>query len=177
MARKPLPPPKALRRMRGFEPAFGLMRDPVRAAGEARGFAIARLVTHWPEVVGDELAAMTRPVKISYGREGLGATLVLLVAAAQAPMVQMQERRIRERVNAVYGYNAIGRIHMTQTAPVGFAEGQADFTHAPKARSEDRPADPAIVAKAHETAAPIRDEALRQALERLAQNILTRKKT
>ena len=176
MARKPLPPPKALRRMRGFEAAFGLMRDPVRAAGEARGFAIARLVTHWPEVVGDELAAMTRPVKVSYGREGFGATLVLLVAAAQAPMVQMQERRIRERVNAVYGYNAIGRIHMTQTAPTGFAEGQADFTYAPKAKPE-APPDPAILAKAHETAAPIRDEGLRLALEKLAQNILTRRKT
>lgn len=175
MARKPLPPPKALRRMRGFESAFGLMRDPVRAAGETRGFAIARLLTHWPEVVGDELAAMTRPVKVTYGREGLGATLVLLVAAAHAPMVQMQERRIRDRVNAVYGYAAIARIHMTQTAPTGFAEGQADFTHAPKARTEPTP-DPAILAQAHETAAPIRDDALRLALEKLAQNILTRRK-
>lgn len=175
MARKPLPPPKSLRRMRGFEPAFGLMRDPVRVAGEARGFAVARLLTHWPEVVGDELASMTRPVKVSYGREGLGATLVLLVAAAHAPMVQMQEARIRERVNAVYGYSAISRIHMTQTAPIGFSEGQADFSHAPKSKPAPAPS-PEILADARETAAPIKDQALRDALERLAQNILTRKK-
>lgn len=173
MARQPLPPPKATRRMRGFEPAFGLMHDPVRAAGEARGFAVARLLTHWPDVVGDDLSRVTRPVKVSYGREGMGATLVLLVASAHAPLVQMQERRIRDRVNAVYGYHAITRIHMTQTAPVGFAEGQAEFTSAPKAA---RAPDPQIAAQAAETAAPIRDDALRAALERLAQNILTRKK-
>ncbi|MFT4150992.1 MAG: DUF721 domain-containing protein [Paracoccaceae bacterium] len=175
MARPTPPSPKATRRMRGFEAAFGLMRDPVRAAGEARGFAVARLLTHWPDVVGEELARVTRPVKVSYGREGFGATLVLLVASAHAPIVQMQERRIRDRVNAVYGYNAIARIHMTQTAPVGFAEGQAEFTPAPKAAP--RAPDPQIVAQAAETAAPIRDDALRAALERLAQNILTRKKS
>ncbi len=176
MARKALPPPNASRRMRGFESAFGLMRDPVRAAGETRGFAVARLLTHWTEAVGEDLAAITRPVKVSYGREGFGATLVLLVAAAHAPMIRMQEARIRERVNAVYGYAAIARIQMTQTAPVGFAEGQADFTHAPKAATPARP-DPAIRAEAEATAAPIRDEALRLALERLAENILTRRKT
>lgn len=176
MARQPLPPPNSSRRMRGFEPAFGLMRDPVRAAGESRGFAVARLLTHWADVVGEDLARVTRPVKVSYGREGMGATLVLLVASAHAPLVQMQERRIRDRVNAVYGYAAVARIHMTQTAPVGFAEGQADFTHAPKAEAP-RPLDPQVADRAAETAAPIRDEALRAALERLAQNILTRRKT
>lgn len=176
MARKSLPPPNASRRLRGFEPAFGLMRDPVRAAGETRGFAVARLLTHWTEVVGEDLAAVTRPVKVSYGREGFGATLVLLVASAHAPMVKMQEMRIRDRVNATYGYAAITRIHMTQTAPTGFAEGQAEFGHAPKAASA-APRDPVIAAKAAETAAPIRDEGLRQALERLAENILTRRKT
>ena len=41
--------------------------------------------------------------------------------------------RLKERVNAVYGYAAITRIHLTQTAATGFAEGQAEFTPAPKA--------------------------------------------
>lgn len=178
MARAPAPPPAAPkpageRRMRGFEAAFGFMQDPVRRAGESRGFAVARLLTHWAEVVGDDLARTTRPVKVSYGREGLGATLTLLTTGAQAPMVEMQKDRIRERVNAVYGYNAIARIHITQTAPTGFAEGQAEFTPAPKAPP---PPDPAILAKAAQTAAPIQDPGLRSALEALAQNILNRRK-
>lgn len=159
--------------MRGFEPAFGLMTREVRAAGEKRGFAVARLLTHWEEVAGPDLAAVTRPVKVGYGREGMGATLTLLVQGAAAPMVEMQKERLRERVNAVYGYNAISRIVLTQTAPVGFAEGQAEFRPAPKAAP---PEDPALVASARKTAEGVGDDGLRAALERLAQNILTRRK-
>lgn len=173
MAKAPLPSPSASRRMRGFESAFGFMSDTVRHTGETRGFAIMRLLTHWPEIVGEDLARTTRPVKVGYGREGLGATLTLLTTGAQAPMVEMQKDRIRAKVNAIYGYNAISRIHITQTAPIGFAEGQAEFMPAPKSAKAP---DPAIVAKAAETAAPIADPGLRSALEALAQNILNRRK-
>lgn len=157
--------------MRGFEPAFGLMKDSVRTAGESRGFAVARLLTHWPEVAGEEMARKTRPVKIGYGKGGMGATLTLLVKAAEAPMVQMALPVLKERVNAVYGYAAISHIHLTQTAATGFAEGQAEFTPAPKAA---RQPDPTVQAKARETADGIADPGLRSALEQLAQNILTR---
>jgi hypothetical protein len=171
--RRPTSMPHAERRMRGFEPAFGLMTRDLRTAGEKRGFAVARLLTHWEEVAGADLATVTRPVKVGYGREGMGATLTLLVQGAMAPVVEMQKERLRERVNAVYGYNAISRILLTQTAPVGFAEGQAAFKPAPKAAIQP---DPAVLAKAQETAHDVADDGLRAALERLAQNILSRRK-
>ena len=174
MARSPSPPPSPQRRMRGFEAAFGFMKNPVRAAGEARGFAVARLLTHWAEVVGDDMAAATRPVKVTYGREGFGATLVLLTTGPMAPMIEMQKERIRTKVNGVYGYNAISRIVLTQTAPIGFSEGQAEFSAKPKAPA---PIDPEIKAEASEVAAPISDPGLRAALETLAENILNRRKT
>jgi hypothetical protein len=174
MPRSPVPSSGLSRRMRGFEPAFGLMKEPVRVAGESRGFAVARLLTHWAEVVGEDLARATRPVKVGYGREGFGATLTLLTTGAMAPMIEMQKEKIRARVNAIYGYNAISRVVLTQTAPIGFAEGQAEFTPAPKA---PKPVDPAIRAAAAETAAPIHDPGLRAALEALAENILNRRKT
>lgn len=158
--------------MRGFEPAFGLMKDSVRTAGESRGFAVARLLTHWAEVAGTEMAAKTRPVKIGYGKAGVGATLTLLVRAAEAPMVQMALPVLKERVNAVYGYNAISHIHLTQTAATGFAEGQAEFSPAPKAAPKP---DPAVQARAQATAEGVADPGLRTALEQLAQNILTRR--
>lgn len=171
MSRKPLPSPSAEHRMRGFEPAFGLMKSAVRAAGESRGFAVARLLTHWAEVAGEDMARRTRPVKIGYGKGGLGATLTLLVRASEAPMVQMALPQLKERVNAVYGYAAIQHIHLTQTAATGFAEGQAKFTPAPKA---PKPTDPAVTAKAATVAEGVSDPGLRRALEQLAQNILTR---
>jgi len=159
--------------MRGFEPAFGLMTHQVRTAGESRGFAVAKLLTHWEEVAGPDLAAVTRPVKVGYGREGMGATLMLLVRGAAAPMVEMQKDALRARVNAVYGYNAIARITLTQTAPTGFAEGQAQFRPAPKAAPAP---DPALAAAAHDAAMGVKDTGLRTALEQLGQNILTRDK-
>ena len=78
---------------------------------------------------------------------------------------------LKERVNAVYGYAAINHIHLTQTAPTGFAEGQAEFTPAPKKPAQP---DPAVQAQAEEAADGVADPALRTALEQLAQNILTR---
>lgn len=167
------PRPKApARRMRGFEAAGGLLRERIRTAGETRGFAVSRLLTHWPEVVGEEIAAQTLPVKIGYSKGGFGATLTLLVRGASAPMLQMQLPRIRDKVNAVYGYNAIARVILTQTAPTGFAEGQAQFTPAPKRAAPPPP--PEVLARAAASAEPIADEGLRSALERLAQNVLTR---
>ena len=171
MARNPLASPNPEHRMRGFEPAFGLMKDVVRTAGESRGFAVTRLLTHWVEVAGEEMARKTRPVKIGYGKGGMGATLTLLVKASEAPMVQMALPVLKERVNAVYGYNAINHIHLTQTAATGFAEGQAEFTPAPKAAKTP---DPATTAKAQAVAEGVADPSLRSALEQLAQNILTR---
>lgn len=171
MSRKPLPLPSASHRMRGFEPAFGLMKDVVRSAGESRGFAVARLLTHWAEVAGADLARKTRPVKIGYGKGGMGATLTLLVRAAEAPMVQMALPVLKERVNAVYGYAAVSHIHLTQTAATGFAEGQAEFTQAP---NPAKAPDPAARAKAQTVTEQVADAGLRAALEQLAQNILTR---
>ena len=177
MARKPSSPADAppSRRMRGFEPASGLLSRRIQKAGEARGFAITRLLTHWAEVAGPELAPITRPVKVGYTREGMGASLTVLVSAVHAPMVEMSRERLRSRVNAVYGYNAISRILLTQTAPTGFADGQASFEPAPasKAQAELPPPSPAAQA----VAADVADEGLRRALAQLAENVLSRKRT
>ncbi|MGV8955987.1 MAG: DUF721 domain-containing protein [Cypionkella sp.] len=174
MARTPTPPPTAKRRFRGFEATSGLLRDQIRKVGESRGFAVARLLTHWDEIAGPQMASITRPVKVGYGREGMGATLTLLTTGSNAPMIEMQKEQLREKVNGVYGYAAISRIILTQTAATGFAEGQAQFSHAPLAKSAPTPA---VKQEAATLAAPVKDDALRNALESLAQNFLTRRKS
>lgn len=158
------------RRSRGFQRASGLLATRIRKAGEGRGFAVSRVLTHWPEVVGAEIASLARPVKVSYGREGLGATLTLLCAGAAAPLVQMRLEEIREKVNACYGYAAIARLRLTQSAGgvSGFAEAQTGYTVEPRPRPESE-------ARAREVAEGIDDPALRAALERLARNILSKK--
>lgn len=164
----------AKRRARGFEAASGLLKERIRRAGESRGFAVSRLLTHWAEIVGEETAAMARPVKVGYGREGLGATLTLLTTGAAAPVLQMQLPRIREKVNACYGYNAIARVTITQTAPTGFAEGQVRFAPAPKTAA---PPDPAIRRRAETLSGEVHDGQLRAALEALGEKVLSRSRT
>jgi len=159
--------------MRGFERTAGLLQTRIRQVGEKRGFAESRLLTHWAEFVGEDTARIARPIKVSYGRGGFGATLTLLTTGAQAPMLQADLPRIQKRVNACYGYAAISHIRITQTAPTGFSEGQASFTPAPKAQPRQAPE---ITQAARDVAAPVRDDGLRQALEALAQNVISKAK-
>ena len=160
---------------RGFKRTSSLLRESVRQASASRGFAATRLLTHWQEVAGPEIARTARPVDVTYGRQGAGATLTVLTTGAQAPMLEMQKETLRDRVNAVYGYNAISRIRVTQTAPTGFAEGQVSFEHR-KTAPKIAPADPAIRTEAEGIVAPVTDMQLREALELLAKNVLTRSK-
>ncbi|WP_353474442.1 DciA family protein [Salipiger sp. H15] len=157
----------------GFAKTSGLLNAQIRKASESRGFAQSRLLTHWDEIVGADIAAMARPVEVSYARQqGLGATLTLLTTGANAPLLEMQKEQLREKVNAVYGYNAIARVRITQTAATGFAEGRVAFGHAPKAEKPEP--SPEIKAEAHRVAEDIHDEGLRAALERLAGNVISK---
>jgi hypothetical protein len=122
--------------------------------------------------VGEATASVATPVKVSYGREGLGATLSILTTGAQAPMLEMQKDQIREKVNACYGYRAIAKVRITQTAPTGFAEGQVAFAPAPI--KESVAPDPAWVQAAQTMAHGVADDGLRVAIERLATNVITK---
>ncbi|WP_306114800.1 MULTISPECIES: DUF721 domain-containing protein [unclassified Roseovarius] len=160
---------------RGFTRTSSLLKKRIRRASESRGFSESRVLTHWAEIVGADIAAIARPVEVSYGRQGLGAALTVLTTGAQAPMLEMQKEKLREKVNAVYGYNAISRIRITQTAPTGFADGKVSFDHRPT-KQPSTPADPAARKAAADLTAPIDDMSLRSALEALGQNILSKPK-
>jgi hypothetical protein len=161
---------KVTRRSRGFERASGLVARRVRMASEGRGFAVARVLTHWAEVVGPEIAALARPVKVGYGRDGFGATLTLLATGAAAPLVQMRLPEIRDRVNACYGYAAISHLKVTQTAAEGFAEAQAAYAPPPPSHAPRPEAEAAARDAAHEIA----DPGLRAALTRLGGHVLSK---
>lgn len=168
------PAPKRL--AKGFVQTGGLLGQRIRQAGEKRGFAETRLLTQWTEVAGPAVASVAQPVKVSYGAHGLGATLTLLTTGANAPMLQMQVPAIIERVNACYGYNAIRKIRITQTAPTGFAEGAASFD--PKPAPATTP--PTVSAEKKQAidseVADVADPDLRKALSLLGTNVLTHPK-
>lgn len=158
----------------GFSRASSLVQTRIRTASEQRGFAVTRLLTHWPEVVGTATAQIATPVNVSYGKGGMGATLTLLTTGAQAPMLEMQKEQIREKVNACYGYRAIARVRVTQTAPTGFADGRVAFTPAPMAQKTP---DPAARSAARALSEDVQSDELRAALAALGANVLSKRKS
>jgi hypothetical protein len=164
-----------VKRQSGFQRTSALVEKKLRAVGESRGFVITRLLTHWSDIVGTQVSNISIPVKVSYAQKGFGATLVILTTGAQAQMLEMQLPVIREKVNACYGYNAIARIRITQTAPVGFSEGQLQFPN--KEVKEAEPAScPDTAIKVAAIAETIKDDELRAALSAFGKNILKNKK-
>ncbi|MBF9044567.1 DUF721 domain-containing protein [Rhodobacterales bacterium HKCCE4037] len=161
---------KPARRMRGFERAVTLVGPELRNPAERRGFAETKLLTHWAEIVGPDIAEIALPLKIKFGR-GFGGTLQVLTTGANAPMLAMQKDVIVTRVNACYGYSAIKDVQITQTAPTGFAEGRVAF-EGPKPKNRPAP-DPARLSRATEGLDEITDPSLRDALRKLAGNIVS----
>jgi hypothetical protein len=126
-----------------------------------QGFATTGLITHWPEIVGAEVAAHAEPMRMQWPRpvhedDPEPATLVLRVEGPVALEIQHLSGVIIERVNRFFGWRAVGRIAIRQ---------------APLARREVRrapaPPDPALVALLAASMPEIADDGLRQALARL----------
>ena len=147
-----------------FTQTGSYLRDAIRRVSETRGFSETRLLTHWAEIAGPDFATRTTPVKVSFPKGSLGAILTVLCKGADAPMVEMSLPKLRDKVNAVYGYQAISEIKVTQTAPVGFAETQKPFS-APKRNKRK------IDEATHAVIDSVADEDLRTALGQLSQNL------
>ena len=93
-----------------------------RIAGAAlgkRGFGEAQLVTQWEAVIGAELAGKLSPERLSFPRgERRNGTLRLRVASAFATEAQHLEPVLIERINAFFGYGAVGRLAFVQGPPL-----------------------------------------------------------
>jgi hypothetical protein len=107
-------------------------------------------------------------VKVNYGREGLGAGLVLLTNGANAPIVQAQSKQIIDRVNGVYGYNAISRVRITQIDPNELIDEKDEVSISLVKPSElDK-------TKAKDEVNGIKDNILNEALWLLGANIISK---
>ena len=87
-----------------------------------QGFSSADIVVSWPEIVGEQLGAMSMPVKVDWPRrprDGTGpattpGTLVIRAESASALELQHLAPVLIERVNAFYGWRCIGRLVIKQ---------------------------------------------------------------
>ncbi len=85
-----------------------------------RGLARAELISWWPDIVGAAYAGRTAPERIRWPRDGKAATLVVRCDPALALQFAHETGRVRERLNAYFGYPAVGAVKIVQQ-PVGAA--------------------------------------------------------
>ena len=155
----------------GFKRASILLKKSIQKASESRGFAQSRVLTHWSEIVGEEISSVSIPTKVSYKTDSLGATLTILTSGSSGPILEMQKEFIRNKINAVYGYNAVHKIKITQSSPVALmGKNDNSETMVSKNRKINIEISPSLQKSVNE----IDDKNLRQALEELAINVFTK---
>jgi len=95
-------------------PAGRSLNKFVRELDEKFGRGASALEPRWREIVGDQLARVTRPQKLTKGRAGAGGTLELRVAGPAALLVQHQSADILARVNLFLGPGAVDKLRIAQ---------------------------------------------------------------
>jgi hypothetical protein len=130
------------------------------AAFRRFGFVQSSIVTRWPEIVGERLAAASSPesIKFPVGKKQDG-TLTLVARGAHAVMIQHVTPEIMERVNLFFGYPAVAKV----------AIRQGEVAQRPKPRPAPEPR--TVPAELGQSLKTIEDPELKAVLEALAAGI------
>ncbi|QQS11276.1 MAG: DUF721 domain-containing protein [Rhodospirillales bacterium] len=179
-------PDLEIRRRGGFKAVGAHVPKLTGALAARRGTTIARLAAEWSLIVGPEVARHCAPEKLTGAarppsaggaktdarltrpaRPERGATLRLRVAGSMALELQYMAPRLIERINTHLGYAAVESLRITQ-GPLPMARASAPPAPPP-------PLDPARSASLRAGVAPIGDDRLRAALERLGRAVLARR--
>ncbi len=79
-----------------------------------RGLARVEMISWWPDIVGAAYARVTSPERIRWPRDGRAATLVVRCDPAVALQFAHEAGQVRERLNAYFGYPAVGAVKIVQ---------------------------------------------------------------
>lgn len=140
-----------------------LIRELDARFGQGPGALQAR----WREIVGEQIARRTEPVKLVKGRNGAGAALEIRVAGPSAALIQHQAPDILARVNLFLGSGAVERLRIVQgplrPAPTSPVQGP---------RKRQAPLDAAQEAELTQSLALAPDGPLKTALLALGRGVM-----
>jgi hypothetical protein len=153
-------------------PLADLVQTAIDPVLRRQGFGQSGLVLFWDDVVGERLAAMSRPVKVQWParqrraaeNDPAPATLIVRVETGFALELQHLAPIVIERVNAHFGWRCVSRLLLKQ-GPVAAP---------PLVRHGARPLDKAAEAASETIVGSVMDEPLRLALTRLGARVLAR---
>lgn len=143
----------------------------VRDLDDRFGKGASALEPRWREIVGERLARVTRPQKLTKGRGNAGGTLELKVAGAAALLVQHQSQEIIDKVNLFLGAGSVERLRISQ----GPIPPLADAPMVPRAKVLPPPLPASEEAALGESLAKAPDS-LKASLGRLGRAVLREKR-
>ncbi|WP_339915374.1 DciA family protein [uncultured Brevundimonas sp.] len=151
-------------------PAGRALAPLIKQLDEKFGRSAGTLEPRWREIVGDRLARVTRPQKLTCGKGGTGGTLELRVAGPAALLVQHQSEDILARVNLFLGPGSVDRLRIAQ----GPVKPMSDSTRpANRIRPSATPLPAEQEAALDASLAPAPD-GLKAALQRLGRAVLAK---
>lgn len=134
-----------------------------------RGFREVDILSHWSLIVGNQLAGLSCPERISRNGRGTqdGAVLTVRVEGAMALEVQHMAPLILERINQHYGAGTVARLNIVQgPLPLDYLKAQA---------ARETPLSEDELAAAEAVLDGFANSRLKQALARLGARVERRK--
>ena len=160
----------------GFKNTSSFLGQLTQKSLEKKGFAQSKLITNWNEIVGWEMSKQSKPVKITFPKSGLGATLTIEIDGAFGPEIDLQRETIKQKVNRIYGYTAIAKIIFRPSPFLGYdvkmkaqicKETDEKKIESPKRRMASKTLQRSILNLEN-----INNEELRKSLNKLSSNFL-----
>ncbi len=104
------------RRLYDLKPMSDVLTPLARKMLGDKAFIEADIMCNWEDIVGENLAGFTTPMRIDFKRgERKNGVLILQVAGgAMALELQLKEKQLIAKVNAYFGYEAVSRIRIMQ---------------------------------------------------------------
>lgn len=99
---------------RAAPPAGRALTKTLKALDDRFGQGPGALQARWREIVGDDIARRTEPVKLTKPRGGGPGALEIRVAGAGAALIQHQATEIVARVNLFLGQGAVNKLRIVQ---------------------------------------------------------------
>lgn len=143
-----------------------------------RGFASVDILASWPDIVGERYGERVQPERLIWPRRPeeavlpedaapKPATLVVHTDGPTALMLSHEMPQIIERINAFYGWAAVGRIRIVQR-PVVKRPPSSRKTLRPLTGMEEKKLDAKLAGFEH--------DGLRNALKKLGSQVIAREK-
>lgn len=129
---------------------------------------LGRLVTHWPDIVGPDLAHLAQPVKIRYrkvpGKDKPEASLDVAASTAEATLLHYRKDLILERINQIFGERLVTALRFVPVAANAPLPRPRRLLQKPLSSEENQ--------KLANILELVDDDALKERLEKLGTSIL-----